>query len=94
MRPDFATPQSAAIDHVISLDFTLIGNHPGNAAIGLADAGDAHALETERATATGPLDEGLGDIDRTRGTILRNPTRAEQITGFEVRDKSTSLLRR
>ena len=74
---DFTPPQATAVDHEIGFDIALVGNHAGDAAVGLFNVGNTHALEAQRAASASALDESLGDVDRARGTVLRDPAGAE-----------------
>ncbi len=76
---DFARPHAARIDHVIGLDRALVGHYASDAAIGLVDVGDLDALDDFRAVIARALGKRLGDVDRIRLSVLRQPDAADRV---------------
>ena len=91
-RANLARPHAAGIDDVIGLDRALVSHYASDAAIGLVDVGDLDALDDFRAVIARALGKRLGDVDRIRLSVLRQPDAADRVidrqagvTGLDVR---------
>ena len=92
-RPDLAGPHAGAVDDVLGLDRSVLGDHAGHPAGALRDAGDRRTLHDPHPERTGAGGERHRHVVGVGPTLARGEEPADHVGRVDVRPEIGHLSR-